>query len=412
MALSLSQVMKQSQRLIMTPQMQQSIQLLQMNSMDLEALIRDEMMENPLLELADEEDDLRSEAPDDPTEGPDGLDDDSGVSDQERLKDQFDTSEENEGPDFKEDPLTQPTESGELPDATELTDGFENFEKNDVDWGEEFADSDTSSYSAAREDFEEHDFTTFTSASENLYESMRRQLRLSVIDGPDIEVAEFLIGNLDHFGYIDSSLQNQCLILGYPIELASPEDAGPAERVDEALRGMLAKLRGGENPAAFTGMKRREVIARIIAELLGETYDTVASMKKERQLLHLIARQMKRPVDELEEIPVEDLLLEVIAFRLQVDPQRVFDVLDIIQEFEPTGVAARNLAECLRLQCEEQGIRNRVLYKILDRHLEDLQQKRFREISRTLEVPEEEVTEVFEILSRLDPKPGDRKSVV
>ncbi|MCC5876872.1 MAG: RNA polymerase factor sigma-54 [Candidatus Sumerlaeia bacterium] len=411
MALSLSQVMKQSQRLIMTPQMQQSIQLLQMNSMDLEALVRDEMMENPLLELADDEEDLRSE----PTgeESPDDRRleslDDTGVSDEERRKENAEAYDE----EFNAAPeVTTPevTESGELADTTENSDGFENFEQNDVDWGEEFADSDTSSYSAAREDFEEHDFTLFTSASENLYESMRRQLRLSVLDGDDLEIAEFLIGNLDHFGYIDSTLQNQCLILNYPPELVTPDEAGPVERVDEALRGMLARLRGGENPEAFTGMKRREVIARVIAEVIGETYDQVYSMKKEMQLLYLISRQMKRPVEELQAIPVEDLLLEVIAFRLHVEPQRVFDVLDIIQEFEPTGVAARNLAECLRLQCEEKEIRNRVLYRILDGHLSDLQQKRFREIARALEVPEEKVTEVFEILARLDPKPGLSKS--
>ncbi|HNM47092.1 MAG TPA: hypothetical protein PKH51_08750, partial [Candidatus Sumerlaeota bacterium] len=84
----------------------------------------------------------------------------------------------------------------------------------------------------------------------------------------------------------------------------------------------------------------------------------------------------------------------------------VFDVLEVIQEFEPTGVGARDLAECLRLQCEEKEIRNRVLYQVLDSHLEDLQQKRFKEIARALNVGEEQVMEVFNILSKLDPKPG------
>lgn len=413
MALSLSQVFKQTQRLIMTPQMQQSIQLLQMSSMDLEALIRDEMMENPFLEMADEEEELRGEQAEENDAGEDAgaAETETGLS--EEAKSESPTLDEGDVSGEREEPVGEVPEGAdgiEPADVRDESDNFETFGENDVDWGEEFADSDTSTYSGTREEFEEHDFTLFTSASENLYDSLMRQLRLSVIGGPDYGIAEFLIGNVDQYGYIDSTLENQCLILGYPGELVAPEEAGPVERVDAALRGMLAKLRGGENPEAFTGMKRRELVARIIAELLGMVYDEVAPMKKEEQLLRLIARQVKRPHEELAAIPVEDLLLEVIAFRLKVDPQRVFDVLDIIHDFEPTGVAARSLSECLRLQCEEQGIRNRALYRILDSHLHDLQQKRFREIARELEIPEDDVTEVFDIISRLDPKPGLSKN--
>src|SRR6476661_3040532 len=56
MALSLNQVQKQTQKLIMTPQMQQSIQLLQMSAQELEQLATQEMIENPFLEIAEESD--------------------------------------------------------------------------------------------------------------------------------------------------------------------------------------------------------------------------------------------------------------------------------------------------------------------------------------------------------------------
>src|SRR5688572_24713679 len=56
MALSLNQVQKQTQKLIMTPQMQQSIQLLQMSAQELEQLATQEMVENPFLEIAEDSD--------------------------------------------------------------------------------------------------------------------------------------------------------------------------------------------------------------------------------------------------------------------------------------------------------------------------------------------------------------------
>src|SRR5690606_15252514 len=66
-SLQLSQVMRQTQRLVMTTQMQQSIQLLQMNSMELEQHINQELMENPYLEASEggeEEDQLVHNEPD------------------------------------------------------------------------------------------------------------------------------------------------------------------------------------------------------------------------------------------------------------------------------------------------------------------------------------------------------------
>src|SRR5690606_18978704 len=66
MAISLQLVQKQTQRLIMTPQMQQSIQLLQLNSLELEQMVEQEMLENPFLELLDEQDD--EDRPTEPSE--------------------------------------------------------------------------------------------------------------------------------------------------------------------------------------------------------------------------------------------------------------------------------------------------------------------------------------------------------
>jgi RNA polymerase sigma-54 factor len=411
MALSLQQVQKQTQRLIMTPQMQQSIQLLQMNSMDLEQLIHEEMLENPFLELGDDEEALDS-APSDSLDNEVELiaptdNEQSGLS-EEAKEASSDAAQDNE---FEyenassDSPLEDPSNNAEGSDA------FETFKETDVDWKEEFSDSDTVSYSSVREDIEENDFTTYTGAAESLYDSLGRQLHLSVLGGIDFEIGEFIVGNLNEDGYLDCTLANQCLMVGLPAELVAPEIAGSAEKVDVALRRMLAHLHGGENPEAFVGMKRRELVLRVTADIVGLTYDETASLKKDEQLVRLIAVAMKRDVEDLAMMGPSEIVLEVIAFRMNTDPGRVFDVLEIVQEFDPTGIAARSLSECLQLQCEELGIRNRVLYQILENHLNDLQLKRFREIARYLEVPEDKVTEVFHTLSKLDPKPGRVKNI-
>src|SRR5690606_25938266 len=127
-------------------------------------------------------------------------------------------------------------------------------------------------------------------------------------------------------------------------------------------------------------------------------------------LTHLVARRLEMTYEEVEATPTTELILDAIALRLKTERQTVFDVLEVVQEFEPTGVGARDLGECLRLQCEEKGIRNRLLYTILESHLSDLQQKRFREISKELGVPEDDVQEVFHIVAKLDPRPGQSQT--
>ena len=419
MAISLQQVQRQTQtqRLIMTPQMQQSIQLLQLNSMELEQMIATEMLENPFLELSDDEENLQSGVDGEDArrtgEEEEELDEFLGLSDQMRKEA---AAEAALGADFDDGPtddeaarreLLAPSEGGEPVETTSSTDDFDTFEKNDVDWDTEFSDSDTSAYTGTREDGEDHDFTTYTALSTSLHDNLLRQLRLSSLEGREVEIGEFILGNLDEAGFLDSSIENQARILGYPPELV---EAKPMKEAEERLRKMLVKLHGTADAEHYAQLNRRQLAATLVAALVRVSPEEAMAMGRKEQLAHLIARRLRRTAQEVREMREEDLIVECIARRLRVDPQQVFDVLEVIHEFEPTGVGARSLGECLRLQCEEKGIKNRLLYKILDMHLGDLQQKRFREIARAENVPEDDVMEVFHIVSRLDPRPGQSQT--
>ncbi len=413
MALSLQQVQKQSQRLIMTPQMQQSIQLLQMNTMDMEQLIRTEMESNPFLELGDDEEALHSEIeaiePEEyEREKPDEFE--SGLS--EQATSEIEIPDDYDGPSDADIERKLKEQDNPDPDQVgEFSEQFENTDEPDFEWSDEFLQTDRTSYTSTHEDQEDHDIYSFTRIQENLHDNLMRQLHLSSLGGRDFEIGEFIIGNLNDDGYLDSDYTTQALMMGFPVEIVSPEMAGSGEKVDKRLREILAKFHNEANPDAFTSMKRKELIGRIIAAWTKVSYDEVLKYRGNDRLLLLIAKALNKSIEEVKETRQEDLLLDCIAHRMETQSQRVFDVLEVLQEFEPTGICARSLGECLRLQCEEMGIRNRLLYQILDDHLNDLQQKRFRELSKALDVSESEVREVFHILARLDPKPARSISV-
>lgn len=288
MSLSLQQVQKQTQKLIMTPQMQQSIQLLQMSALELEQLATQEMTENPFLEIAEEAE---------PLEGDSGSQAETAS---------LESPSEPE-PDSSFDAVSSQLDSPAVDPSKEDPNSVEHYGDVDVDWEECFSDSENHVYAPSEPQEDERDFSEYVSVRENLYDNLKWQLHVCQLDAKGLEIGEYIIGNLDDDGYL------------------------------------------------------------------------------------------RVPLEEL----AEDLKCEV---------GEVERVLKVIQTFEPVGVGARNLAECLRIQLENSGVKDTTILDIVEHHMEKLQKKKFKEIAREMHVEEDRVREVFHLVSHLEPKPGRARS--
>ena len=73
---------------------------------------------------------------------------------------------------------------------------------------------------------------------------------------------------------------------------------------------------------------------------------------------------------------------------------------------DPAGVAARDLRECLLLQMRSLEIDNPIATRIVDQHLDLLQRRDFRGLTRALGAPVEDVSAAARLISRLEPRPG------
>ncbi|HSL20706.1 MAG TPA: RNA polymerase factor sigma-54 [Vicinamibacterales bacterium] len=82
--------------------------------------------------------------------------------------------------------------------------------------------------------------------------------------------------------------------------------------------------------------------------------------------------------------------------------------LQHVQTFDPIGVAARDLQECLTLQLRHVGLAGTITEKIVTDHLKLLQNHQVPEIARRLGVTVDELKEHIEVVRNLDPKPGSR----
>jgi RNA polymerase sigma-54 factor len=97
---------------------------------------------------------------------------------------------------------------------------------------------------------------------------------------------------------------------------------------------------------------------------------------------------------------------EEFALLLGVDTGEIEAVLSIIQKFDPAGVAARNLQECLLLQVAECKAVHPLAEIIIKEHLADVAENRFKKIAADLGVEPGAVQAAVDFIRTLDPKPG------
>ncbi|MBI3604785.1 MAG: RNA polymerase factor sigma-54 [Nitrospirae bacterium] len=98
--------------------------------------------------------------------------------------------------------------------------------------------------------------------------------------------------------------------------------------------------------------------------------------------------------------------LEEIAAGAKAPAVRVEKILKVIQGFDPPGVGARDLKECLLIQIAQLELKNSVVEGIIQHHLENLEKKRYSVIAKSLGISMEEVVQSAKIIEHLEPKPG------
>lgn len=98
--------------------------------------------------------------------------------------------------------------------------------------------------------------------------------------------------------------------------------------------------------------------------------------------------------------------LEQIAITLNTPLEKIENVLRLIQQFEPAGVAARTVSECLLIQLQLANENDPLLRKIIESHLDDVAKKNYSRIAKALKEPLPLIESCIKKVLKLDPKPG------
>ena len=102
--------------------------------------------------------------------------------------------------------------------------------------------------------------------------------------------------------------------------------------------------------------------------------------------------------------------LEEIATQAEVDMDTAEYTLEVLQELDPVGVAARDLKECLTIQAEIFHPDDETVHELILNHITHLERKNYDAIARATKLQLEEVYRAAKIISKMDPRPGHQFS--
>lgn len=107
-----------------------------------------------------------------------------------------------------------------------------------------------------------------------------------------------------------------------------------------------------------------------------------------------------------------ELIVDDLAFNYNISTnlEEVEKVLKVIQTFDPPGIGARNLQECLLLQLERKSEKTRevtLAMEVIRNHMDEFSKKHYDKIQKRLDVDQEELREIISEITHLNPRPGN-----
>ena len=375
---------KLSQRQILTPGLVQMVSVLALNKLELKDMINAEMVENPVLE------ELEDAIP---------LLDDVGRQEEER------------------DRLAAQATAEEKPVADEKKDPFE-----EIDFGSFFQDYLDPGFRSRgeMEEIEKPSFENFLSKPGNLSDHLLWQLGAISVSSPVHDAAEVIIGNLSEDGYLIASDEE---MLGIAAPAAPEVDAQTqAKIVVEALAIGIDAIGGAEMESAAATLEYGD----------SDTADLLEGSAPDRPaVIDEVAAQADAAFHEPAEQPEKiEPATPSSAAAVQIPPpapasftrEDLYEALELVRQFDPPGVACRDLRECLLHQlryhlAQLQSHRNmnghaateevlKDAMAVVDQHLKAVTLKQFKEIGRAIARPVEDVLAALDYVRTLDPRPG------
>jgi RNA polymerase sigma-54 factor len=184
------------------------------------------------------------------------------------------------------------------------------------------------------------------------------------------------------------------------LENLFPDDPGTAERLGPDLSAQWKSASANGSALSSEGFDMEDMAAAAVT--LRDHVGTQIALGFANPAARLIAAELADGLDEAGYLRAD---LGEIAARLGADPAAMAAALAVCQTFEPAGIFARDLAECLSLQLAARDRLDPAMRALLA-NLELLARRDFQALKRICGVDEEDLLDMLAEIRALDPRPG------
>ncbi|MCI8609336.1 MAG: RNA polymerase factor sigma-54 [Firmicutes bacterium] len=231
-----------------------------------------------------------------------------------------------------------------------------------------------------------------------------------------IQILQFNTQELDEF-IQDELMQNPVLEFDKPYDEKNKDEVSKSEEMDaKACAEADIDLREKVKEAEYDDISYKQWE---YSKGKDETYSYEQFVSKEETLEDSLLLQLTFSSLKGQDLKIGRFLVEAIddngyltvsteeaAKMFHVETEKVEEILDVIQTFEPAGVGARDLKECLIIQLASKGLLEDTVEYIILHHLEDLGENRLTKVAKTLSLPIGQIQMVCDLIRSLEPKPG------
>jgi RNA polymerase sigma-54 factor len=362
----------------LSPQMIQSLKLLQMNSLELEAVVKQELETNPLLETVEEAEEEQEQTRAEGEEGSaaDGNAPESGSQETAAANEEIEAPAPPEQNDLDRVISDDPKDKQEIDWETYLEDGFDLGDKRNEEL-----------------DSPDERFEKIPVYSKTLQDHLLGQLHDRTV-APDVAVlVEYLINSLDERGYLVPESQ---------LLAKDDEEDGEGEDEDASAKGKTAVAAPGTDTAQSA------------ANLIGSAAPAISASSSipAAPVPPAAANGAKQPVALVPTTPEIAEIQSIIDGSVKLDDAShlVREAFHVLQGMDPAGIGARNLRECLLLQIYRYGRVSPLAKRIVEEEFELLEKLKVAAIAKKFDVPPEQVQAAMKEIGSLEPHPGRQVS--
>ncbi|MBI4003676.1 MAG: hypothetical protein HY353_01525, partial [Candidatus Omnitrophica bacterium] len=228
-------------------------------------------------------------------------------------------------------------------------------------------------------------------------------LALEVLRMPTMELHAYLQQQVEENPLLEVN-ESQDESLDEPPAETNGEEEPQAVSLDEDWLSHWEQAGNGEEPEDDAEQERRFTEQRLVRPQ--SLHESLRMQLGCQPLSEEERRAGEAVINHLDEHGYLEGSLEEIASEVGVEVPLLAASLKLIQRFEPLGVGARDLRECLMIQLEQNEACGSLAYRILQDYFPLFVQHRCSGIASALNVPLQEVEAACECLKQLNPKPG------